>query len=137
MLDRLTHQTIVAGDVERDQTLYARIAYILELLPIRCVHVRLERADARAVPVQAPHVGEPGEIAGEASALDKGIGGEDSVEIVHAQRFVRRRDVHLYVSEGAPVQRREATSRPAVGKEDVVHTTYRPALDVVAISFLS
>src|SRR5258705_3362830 len=108
MLDRLTHQTIVAGDVERDETLYARIAYILELLPIRCVHVRLERADARAVPIQAPHVGEPGEIAGKASALDKGIGGEDSYQ-GYAELVVPGRYIHLDVSEGAAVPSLDVT----------------------------
>src|SRR3712207_8417546 len=38
-------------DVERDQRLESRVADVLELLVVRCVHVGLEGADPRAVPV--------------------------------------------------------------------------------------
>src|SRR4051812_21777515 len=116
MLDGLAHQPVVPGDVERAQTLDARIADVLELLPVRRVHVRLERSDARAIPVHAPHVAEPREVAGEMPALDERIRGEDSVEIVHPKRLRCGADGHLDVAEGAPVQALEATMSATVGK---------------------
>ena len=56
---------------------------------------------------------------------------------MHAQRLVRRRDVHLDVAEGAPVQRLKAAMLTSVGKEDVPHTPDRPPCYRVAVSLLS
>src|SRR5436190_19471829 len=136
MFGRLAHESVVTGDVERDESLHARVADVLELLPVRRVHVSLERPDAGAVPVHAPHVGEPWQVARKSSALGERICGEDSVQIVHAQRFVACRYVELDVAEGAPVQSSKTAMRTAVGKEDVVHAAYSASVDLVSISLL-
>src|SRR4051812_23784461 len=114
MLDGLAHQPVVPRNVERDQALDARIANVLKLLPVRRVHVRLERSNARAVPVHAPHVVEPREIACEVAPIDEWIRGEDSVQIVHAKRLRRCGDRNLDVPKGAPVQSLKTTMSPAV-----------------------
>src|SRR5437762_10192453 len=137
MLNRLPHESVVTGNVDRDEFLHARVADVLELLPVRRVHVRLERTDARAVPVHAPHVGEPWQVARKSPALGERICGEDSVQIVHAERFVACRYVELDVAEGAPVQSSKTAMRTAVGKEDVVNAAHSAAADLVSISLLS
>ena len=99
VLDRLPLQPIVAGDVKRDQRLDARIADVLQLLPVRRIHISLERADARPIPVHAPHLGNPRQIAREPAALHERIRCEDSVQVVHAEWLVSRLDVQLDVAE--------------------------------------
>src|SRR4026208_247893 len=104
MLDRLPDKPVVTRGGERDESRHRGVAGVLELLPVRRVHVGLERPDASAVPVHAPPFREPGQVAAELPTLHEWIRGEDSVQIVYAEWLVASGDVELDVAERAPVQ---------------------------------
>ena len=128
---RLPHQPVVARHVERDQGLDARVADVLELLVVGRVEVGLEGAQPRAAPVDRPHVREPGEVAVEAGPQLERIGGEDAVEVVDAQRLVRRLDLHLHVAVGAEPERLEAAAlSPPSGR----NTSLTPTIVLPSIS---
>ena len=127
VLDRLTHEPVVAGDVERDERLEPRVADVLELLVVRRVHVRLERADARAVPVHRHMSASQGRSLAKRPRSSERIRGEDPVQVVHAERLVGGLDVELHVAARAPVQRLEAAPLAAVRAEHVAHAADRPA----------
>ena len=129
----LSDQPVVARHVERDQGLDAGVAHVLELLVVGRVEVGLEGAEARAAPVDRPHVGEPGGVAREAGPQLERVGREDAVQVVDAQLFAGRLDLDLDVPVGAEPQRLEAAPFPSVGTELVLDADDRLPLDLVAV----
>ena len=136
-LDGVPHQAIVAGHVHRDERLDPRIADVLELLPVRRVHVGLVRAQSRRVPADVEDALQR-RIAGLEVALAlEGIRAERCANVRDRQRLGCGLDRHLHVPKRPPPQRAEQPAFAAVGQEPIGEAGDDLAGDLVAVPLLA
>ena len=133
--DRLAHQPVVAGDVQRDQRLDPRVAGILQLFVIGAVEIGLVGAESGGAPARFPNFLQCRVVRFERAAHFERIARVDAVQIFDDERRRSGFDVELDITIGFEPQRAEQPSVGSVGQELVRESAALAAVDFVAVSF--
>ena len=135
--DGVAHQAAVACHVDRDESLHARVAGILQLLVVRAIHVGFVGAETRGAPAGVEDFLNLGGAGVKAGLALEWITGVDALEIVDGERLILRFDGEPEIAPGAPPERLEAAARAAIGNEDVVRADELLACDFVAVALIA
>ena len=143
-MQRLQREPVVVGYRVGDERLDARVADVLQLLPVGRVHVGFVRVEARGAPTDFPDFGEVGGEGGvgvgtcglEVGALLKWIGGEVGLERFEGEGLVAGGDVNCEIAPGAPPERLKGAVLAAVGQEFVAQARGGAACDGIAVGFV-
>ncbi len=133
MVYRLSHQTVIAGEVERDERLDAGVAHVLELLVVGAVEIVLAGAETGRAPGHVPDRGQRGIVAGECGVELERVAGERVSERVDRERLGGGDDIHLQVAERAEPEGEKAPVRAAVRQELVIVAEHVHPVDLVPV----
>src|SRR5215831_20420441 len=102
--DGLTSKARITRDYVRDQCLNARVSDILQLLPVRSVHIGLVRIEPGRAPTCLPDVIEVANVSGNFSVFGEWICRKPGPQRLEFQRIGFGRNFDLQIAPGAPPQ---------------------------------
>src|SRR5689334_24785320 len=108
--------------MQRDQSLYPRVSYILQLLVVRTVEVRFIRTQPRRAPRNVPYFFQLWHLRFKRCLQFKWISRELSIEILQGKRFTCSLNGELYIPVCSKPQGSELTVNAAVRKKCIMIT---------------